>query len=314
MEWAEYYKLSRMVFKKSLSRLFGRSFAASGRLMLKHEIPRDAAAISYFGLIALVPAILVLIALADAFLGWMNLHGTVISRIVTLFPGSRQLLRSNLNEITTPSAAVVLSCVLVVLWSSSWIFAFIESAINRAWGVSSQRTFWESRLRSVAFVILVGISLLTSAAINAVISTARTRAAHMTASAKANYFIGWLWYFVLLGTGLLIAVLVFTLVFKWVPHRKVFWKEAFAGALVTTIMWEIGSYIFLRLVPFFDYQRIYGRMGAVIALLAWVYTSNLIMLFGANFSAQLHEIMSADAMPGLDLYIGEKLRRFRTNH
>jgi len=111
----------------------------------------------------------------------------------------------------------------------------------------------------------------------------------------------------------LIAVLVFTLVFKWMPHRKVFWQEAFAGALVTTVMWEIGSYIFLRLVPFFDYQRIYGKMGAVIALLAWVYTSNLIMLFGANFSAQLHEIMSAESMPGLDLYIGEKLRRFPTN-
>ena len=170
-----------MVLKKSFFRLFGRSLTASGRLMLKHEIPRDAAAISYFGLVALVPAILVLIALADAFLGWMNLHGTVVSRIVTLFPGSRQFLRSNLNEITTPSPAAVLSCVLVVLWSSSWIFTFIESAINRAWGVSSQRTFWESRLRSVAFVLLVGISLLSSAAITAVISAARTRAAHMTA-------------------------------------------------------------------------------------------------------------------------------------
>ena len=129
---------------------------------------------------------------------------------------------------------------------------------------------------------------------------------------KASYFIGWLWYFALLGAGLLIAVLVFTLVFKWMPHRKVFWKEALAGALVTTIMWEIGSYIFLRLVPFFDYQKIYGKMGAVIALLAWVYTSNLIMLFGANFSAQLHEIMSEESMPGFDLYIGEKLRRFPT--
>lgn len=285
-----------------------RAFAAAGRMMLTHEIPRDAAAISYFSLIALVPTMLVLIALADAFLGWMNLHGVVIQRALALFPGSRQFLRSNLSEITTLSPTVVLSCLIVVIWSSSWIFTFIESAINRAWGVSSQRTFWESRLRSIAFMLLVGTSLLSSAAVTAFISAARARAVQMTASASASYIVGRFWAFVLLGSGLLIAVLIFTLVFKWMPHRKVFWREAFSGAFVTTLLWEIGSYIFGRVVPRFDYQRIYGKMGAVIALLAWVYTSNMILLFGANFSAQLHSIISE--LSGSNLYIGERLRRF----
>ncbi len=276
--------------------------------MLTHEIPRDAAGISYFSLIALIPTILVLIALADAFLGWMDLHGIVIQRATALFPGSRLFLQTSLSEITAPSTAVALSCVIVVLWSSSWIFTFIENSINRAWGVSSQRTFWESRMRSIAFMLLVGTSLLVSAAITAYTSAMRTRAAHMTASTSANYFVGRFWYFVLLGSGLLIAVMIFTLVFKWVPHRNVFWREAFSGALITTFLWEIGGYIFGRVVPHFDYQRIYGKMGAVIALLAWVYTSNMILLFGANFSAQLHSIRLE--LPDSDLYIGERLRRF----
>jgi len=299
-----------MRFKRPIFRLVCRSLSAAGRLMLNHEIPRDAAGISYFGLIALFPSILVAVALVDAFLGWMNLHGTVVQRIVILFPGSRQFLRSNLNEIITPSTAVVISCVIIALWSSSWIFTFIESSINRAWGVSSQRTFWESRLRSVAFMMLVGVSLVSTAVITAFVGAARSRAAHMTASARANHFIGWFWSLVLLGAGLLIAIIIFALVYKWMPHGKVLWREAFAGALVTTFIWEIGSSIFLKLVPFFDYQRIYGKMGAVIALLAWVYTSNLILLFGANFSAQLHRAMFEETAPGPDLYIGERLRRF----
>jgi uncharacterized BrkB/YihY/UPF0761 family membrane protein len=64
-----------MALNKTFLRQFGRSFAAAGRVMLKHEIPRDAAAISYFSLVALFPAILVIVALADALLGSMNLHG-----------------------------------------------------------------------------------------------------------------------------------------------------------------------------------------------------------------------------------------------
>lgn len=260
-------------------------------MMLRHEVPRDAAGISYFTLLALFPAILIIIALADTFLGWMNLHNTVIQSVVDLFPGSRQFIRSSLDEITTSSPAIMISCIVVVLWSASWIFAFIESSINRAWDIPNQRTFWESRLRTVALLALGSLSLLSSAVITAFVSAARTRAAaHIESSAKATYFMGWFWYFFLLGTGLLIAILVFALIYKWTPHCRVFWREAFAGALVATVMWELGGYIFMKVVPYFDYQRVYGKMGAVIALLAWVYTSNMILLFGANFCAQLHWI------------------------
>jgi membrane protein len=273
----------------------GRAFAAAGRQMLNYEVSRDASGISYFSFLALFPAVLVLIGLVDSFLGWMNLHGVVIQRAAALFPGSRQFFRANLNQLTSPSTAIVLSCILVVLWSSSWIFTFMENAINRAWGVPHQKSFWESRLRTFAFMLLGGASLLTSSILTLFVSSVRTRAsASMPNSVKVSYFIGWFWYFLLLTTGLLIAILVFALVFKLVPHCKVKWSEAFCGAVTSTILWEIGSVIFAKLVPIFDYQRIYGRMGVVIALLTWVYTSSLIMLFGANFSAQLHAMDVSD--------------------
>ncbi len=278
-----------MASRKRYFRRIGKSIAAAGRMMLKHEAPRDAASISYFSLIAMFPATLVMIAVVDAFWGWMNLHGTVIQLIVGLFPGSHQLLRSDLNEITTPSTPVVLSCAFVFIWSSSWIFSFLESAINRAWEVSHQRTFWESRLRSIAFMLLGGVSLLITAAITAIASAARARAAvHIFSNAKTGFLIGWFWYTVLLLAGLIIAILVFALVFKWTPHCKVYWKEAFSGALTFILLWEVGSIIFVRLMPYFDYQRIYGKTGAAITLLVWVYTSSLILLFGANFSAQMN--------------------------
>jgi membrane protein len=260
-------------------------------MMLKHEAPRDAAAISYFSLIAMFPATLVMVAVVDAFWGWMNLHGTVIQLIVDFFPGPRQLLRSDLNELTSPSTPVVLSCTAVFIWSSSWIFSFLESAINRAWEVPHQRTFWESRLRSIAFMLLGGVSLLATAAITAVVGIARSRAAiFIPPTSRANALIGWFWYIFLLGTGLLIAILVFAFIFKWTPHRRVYWNDAFSGSLVFIIIWEISSIIFVKLMPYFNYQRVYGRTGAVIVLLVWVYTSILILLFGVNYSAQWHRI------------------------
>jgi membrane protein len=300
-----------MVRKKSFMRQLGSSFPAAGRLMLRHEAPRDAASISYFSLIALFPAILVVVYLADAFLGRMNLHGIVVEVILDLFPGSNIFLRSNLDELTKPSMTVVVSCAIVFIWSSSWIFSFLESGINRAWDTPHQRTFWESRLRSIGFMMLGGSSLLASAIITAKVSHARARAvARILASAESSSLIGWFWSFCLLGAGLLIAVLVFALIFKYIPHRRVFWREAFSGAVVFIVTWEIGSLIFVKLLPYFDYQRIYGRTGAVITLLVWVYTSNVILLFGANFSAQLHNIRLQSPAPRAGTFPGEKLRSF----
>lgn len=295
--------------KDGFFRQFGRSFPATGRVMLKHEAPRDAASISYFSLIALFPAILVIVYLVDAFLGWMDLHRTVVELIIDLFPGSSIFLRSNLEELRAPSVTVVVSCAVVFIWSSSWIFSFLEGAINRAWGTPHQRTFWESRLRSIAFMMLGGTSLLASSVINASVGSARARAAESVAvSPEAGTLIGWFWSLFLPGAGLLIAILVFAPIFKWIPHRKVFWREAFSGAIVFTLMWEIGSIIFVKLLPYFNYQRIYGRTGAVIALLVWVYTTNLILLFGANFSAQLHAIRMQTTAPRAGTFPGEKLR------
>ncbi len=261
--------------------------------MLDQRNPRDAAAISYFSFIALFPGVLVLIAVASDLLGKLEAgKSAVYNRILPLLPFSKKFMNENLSQIIDPSTTLVLSCVVIVMWTSSWVFSIVENALNRAWDVPRRRTFWESRLRSITVVVLGGIILLASVAILAVASP-------VTGEAKARldvYFkdpiIIWLWFAVSYSAVFLLAILVFTCVYKLMPDKKVEWREAVSGAVVSAVLWELVTFIFIKLVPYFDYERVYGRMGAVITLLVWVYTSNLMMLFGANFSAQLHRVES----------------------
>ena len=288
-----------MSYWKRVCWRFCRIFASSAQKMMRNETPRDAAGISYFVIMALFPALLVIIAIADSFLVWMNLNTTVIDIIVGLFPGSDQFIRSNLAEITTPSTTGVVSCLLLVLWVSSWIFTFVESSINRAWDIQNKRTFWESRLRTVAILALAGGSLFVLAAFTTFMRIIRARAAvyntYLENLPGAAFFMGWFWYSIILASGVLFTVFVFAMIYKWTPYCRVFWKEAFSGAAIAACMLEFAGYIFMLLVPLFDYQQVYGRMGAVVALLVWVYTSNMIVLFGANFSAQMHWIRSENS-------------------
>ncbi len=286
-----------MEIEKPLLRRVGASLLEASRAMFNQDTPRDAAAISYFSLIALFPSVLVLIALVDAFLGWLNLHRIVLQRIVALFPGSRAFLRENLSQLTTPSAALVISCVVVVLWSSTWIFTFLENALNRAWGVSRHRTFWESRVRGITLMVVGGILLLISAGITIVVGAARARATGHIKEFEQDQIINWIWSSILIAAGFLIAILVFLVVYKLMPDRKVAWLEALSGAVVAAALWESGSYIFVKLVPFFDSQKVYGKTGTIIALMVWVYTSSFMILFSAHFAARLHSTKTAEQQP-----------------
>ena len=133
-----------------------------------------------------------------------------------------------------------------------------------------------------------GAFLLISAAVTAVVSAARARAGARVPEFARDPIINMLWSSILLGVGFLLAIAVFLSLYKLIPDRPVPWLEAASGAVVSAVLWHLGSFVFLRLVPYFDYQKVYGRTGAIVALLTWVYTSSMILLFGAYFSAKLH--------------------------
>jgi YihY family inner membrane protein len=247
-------------------------------------MPRDAAAISYFSLFALFPSVLVLLAVGSDILSLFGIRKSMLQAITSLLPVSSAFLESNLPQMLSPSPALVLSCVFVMTWTSAWIFGLIESGLNRAWGVTGRRTFWQSRVRSIMVVALGGSILLSAAGILAMVTTSRNSPTWY----EHDPIITWLTRFVLLMAVFLLAILVFFCVYKLMPDKKVLWPEALSGAILAALLWESGSIVFFRLVPFFDFERVYGRMGMIITLMAWVYTSNLILLFGGNFSAQLH--------------------------
>ncbi len=256
--------------------------------MWTHEVPRDAGAISYFSLFVMFPAILVLFYIVFVILEWWQLREPVIRKIVELFPGSKGFLEANLMDLVDPSPLLFLAAFIVVIWGSAWIFTFLENALNRAWEVPRRRTFWESRIRNIGLLVFGGTLLLASAAIALVVKAQKALAyKDMPAFAK-DPLIDAMWGWILLGAGFLIAIAVFLFIYKLMPDCRVGWGEAFSGAIVATVLWEVDWKIFAQLVPVFDSQKVYGTTGFIIALLTWVYTSSLIALYGANFSARLY--------------------------
>ena len=81
-------------------------------------------------------------------------------------------------------------------------------------------------------------------------------------------------------------VIIFAVMYKYTPCKKIGWKEAFPGAVVSTIGWIIVSIGFSFYINnFSNYSKLYGGLGAVIILMTWLYITSIIFIIGGEINS-----------------------------
>jgi membrane protein len=256
---------------------------------MDNDLTTAAAAISYFSMLALFPTFLLMLALGNRLIGPDTVEKYVISQAMTFFPNAERLIRSNLESITEISTSVIISCFLVMLWAATWIFTVIEKALNRIWG-TAPRSFLHGRAVNFAVMSLLFVLLGVSAISTTIVTALRAEANNLPVklsqqfAALGSYF----WQSIFIAVSAAITIILFTMLYKFLPNTKVPLKEALIGASIAGILWEGAKFIFAYFLPYLHYDLLYGSIGIGVALLTWVYVSSLIMLFGAQFTALLH--------------------------
>src|SRR5438874_9726325 len=110
----------------------------------ENDLFTSAAAMSYFGLMALFPALLLLLAIGNQIAAATEL----LTHAVEVYPGSGKFLRETIRAMSSVGTGVIVTCVIVTIWAGYWVFAVIECAMNRIWGTTS-RAFWHGRALSI---------------------------------------------------------------------------------------------------------------------------------------------------------------------
>jgi membrane protein len=254
----------------------------------EHDLFTSAAAMSYFGLMALFPALLLLLAISNK----LAAGSQMLSHAVDVYPGSSKFLRDTIGSFSDLGVGGIITCVVLVFWAGSWVFAVAERALNRIWGAVS-RTFWHGRALTIGMVGLVGLLLSLSVMVTSILVGLREMTSRLSPRQIERYTllasVGSAFWQVLFAIGsYLITVALFVLIYRFMPKAEVTLRDTLPGAFLAGLLWEIAKYIFALSVTYFHYDQIYGSVGAVVAVLTWSYVSSLIMLFGAQLTAVFH--------------------------
>jgi membrane protein len=254
----------------------------------ENDLFTSAAAMSYFGLMALFPALLLLFSISNK----LAAGSQMLAQALDVYPGSSKFLRDTIEQFSDLGIGAIVTCVIITFWAGSWVFAVVERALNRIWG-STSRTFWHGRLLTVGMVGTVGLLLSTSVLITSLLVALRDVANQLSPRQIARYHLlssvgSGFWQVIFAAGSYLITVVLFVLIYRFMPRARVTLRDTLPGAFLAGLLWELAKYIFAASLGYFHYDQIYGSVGAVVAVLTWSYVSSLIMLFGAQLTAVFH--------------------------
>lgn len=263
---------------------------AAARQAKRHDIADRAAALTYRGVLALFPALLVLISI----LGLLG-QSTVdhfLDNVDDLAPAKvSSVLRDVVEQVEgrSGSAGIAIGAGLIVaLWTASGYVAGFMRAANAIHDVDEGRPIWRTAPVRM-FVTFTLIIMMAASAIIIVITGPIARAVGRGLGIGSSAVTLW---DILKWPALLVVVsLMFSLLYWACPDVKQPRFEWISpGGVLAVILWLIVSGGFAVYVSFFNsYNRTYGTMATAIIFLVWLWISNIAVLFGAEFNAEFHQ-------------------------
>jgi YihY family inner membrane protein len=265
-----------------------RMFSHSLHQFHENDLFTSAAAMSYFGLMTLFPALLLLFALSNRIAAGTQM----LAHVVQVYPGSGKFLHETVQSLSGISTGIMISCGLIVMWAGSWVFAVVERALNRIWG-TMPRTFLHGRALTLGMIGIVGLLLSVSVMITSVLLALQEIADRLSPRQLENYRLlasvgSVFWQIVFALVSLLVTFTLFAVVYRFMPNAHVAVRDVIPGAVIAGLLWEGAKYVFAWSLNYLDYGQIYGSVGAVVAVLVWGYVSSLVLLFGAQLTSVFH--------------------------
>ena len=254
--------------------------------LLKNQTLQAAAALSYYSILCVFPALIFLSAVM-AYMPLPDLFADVLVGISRVLPsGSMPVIYSVLDDVLGKNSTAWLSLgTLGTIWVVSAAFDEMIDALDTAYDVIDRRPFWKTRLLAVGLAAAAGVLLIC--AIATMVIGPRLGDWLATRLSLSTVFAAF-WPFLHWSIAVSFTVLAAATIYFLAPNAKQQFRATLPGAILSTACWIGLSYLLGIYFRYFEnYNRTYGTLGGVMALMTWLYWAYFILLAGGEWNAEL---------------------------
>ena len=263
---------------------------------LKKYIETDgeqrAASFAYYALFALFPLILLFISIGSLFLDETHSSAALIEYVRSYIPvglDGQNVVVDTIRGVIQSRRGVSSVAVVGIVWGSLGFFHALVRGVNRAWG-TLEYPWWRLPFKNLTMVAIVASALFLGMIVPGIMLAIQT----FMHRYSFGYFEGTLLSLfakMQFCVPLIVLFYGFSMFYKFAPRRSTSFSEVWMSALVVTILLHFLRNLFvLYVLNFSHFNKIYGTLGGVVALLMWVYLSGTIIIFGGCLCAAQAEV------------------------
>lgn len=248
---------------------------------------RLAAALAYYTIFSMAPLLVIVVAIAGLFYGREAAQGQLLAEIQRYINNrdAAELIETAVKNarVPTTSAFATLAGFALLLWGATGVFGELHGALNNIWDVPPRanggvRGIVLNRLLTLAMVFVGGFlllaSLLTSAALAAATAWINK---WWPGIATWTQVVNFLFLFI-------VTLFVFALIYKYVPDVSIAWRDVWAGAIATALLFSIGRLAIGWYLGRSTISSTYGAASSLALILLYTYYSAQIFFLGAEFT------------------------------
>ncbi|MFN2238241.1 MAG: YihY/virulence factor BrkB family protein [Thermoanaerobaculia bacterium] len=255
----------------------------------KDEVPREAAALSYYAIFSIAPLLLVLVALGGIFLGEKAARGEIVSA-VEQFTGQSgaEAIEEMIVSSSDPDSGRIALLIGIggLILGASTASMHLKQSLNAIWQLPRRKKegflgMVLTRAISLTVVLGVGFILLASLALSTVISAIGARITDRLQGGDI------MWRVADVTLSVAVITLLFGMLYKFLPDLRIAWKDVWLGGFFTAMLFVIGKLLLGVWLGAKSFDSTWGAAASFAILLVWIYYSSIIFFFGAEFT-QVH--------------------------
>lgn len=255
-----------------------------------------ASALSFYTLLAIVPALAIVFGIAKGFGFEQALETQILETFYQQEAFAEKLIAFAKSALENAHGSLIAGIGIIFLfWSSLGLLGSFESALNKIWDIQGSRSFHDKIVGFLPILIFGPIFIIAASSLTFVVTTYivsfSVKQGVYTSLKPAIHFT----YYVLL---ILLSFALFQYLYTYIPNKRIPWKVNILASLITAVSIQITQWAYIHLQIYLtSYNAIYGSFAAIPLFLLWLQVSWLIILAGAEIAKQQSILVKHAIMP-----------------
>ena len=208
----------------------------------------------------------------------------VIDLLRDYLPAGQEFVIRNLNAMVNSRQRVQLVSLIILLVTSSGVFLPLEVALNRVWRFENNRSYVGNQLIALALTFACGTLALASIALSA----GPVAFVELLLRGHGSGFVRVVGFLVMKIFAIAASIAIFFLIYWLLPNGKVPARAVLPSAIIMGLLSEALKYAYMFALPWLNFQEVYGPFALSVSMMFWAFLSGLLLLAGANLSAEEH--------------------------